>query len=254
MAAYCGNPHSAHQALACAYSTSGHDSVEKIADLLIRGVDGANCDFIIIRDGQITEVKDRTIKRNVRTSWIGDASSFNRFQQFYQSNSDVENCSYTDIIIAEIGEFNRKTIEGMSQGRRLIESFNLVLGDATAWTVGGHATVAVSDSSIAKYFRFSTNSAPRRSTYCNAWTTIDFGRAEEGAFGCTVLSSDRTDVSAWGLFWHQARQGRVWIADLSANKFTALNGKSQNAQTFVVAVEHETGVRLSHCGSLGQSI
>lgn len=133
----------------------------------------------------------------------------------------------------------------------LAEMLCIAIEDSRFSTVGGHSVVARGQTGGFRFLPHMRLVSPRCSIKEAGWQTIDFGTAQTGGFGYTTIVPVEAGTNGWGVFYFQGLFGEYWHVDLEANVCELLIAHARNAADFIKLIQHETGIELEPCGSLG---
>lgn len=257
MAAYSGCPEIAHEVFESVSRTHADAPLDKIAELAHRLTEGTDVEFIMANEGILVASKDRNLAIDVPNAWIGSQPAFNSFQRYLFERSCEPN--HTQLIanglasteIISIGPFGETSDDETSLCLNMHAALWLVGCEPQHDSVGGEVVLAHSSAGRSGYVSFSTFVPPRIQTApSNRWNTINFGNAANGGYSFTTIVPEQlTYPSVWGVFRHQAGEGRLFIADPLRSHYHMSRKRASSAAHFCAILKREHGITFTHCGS-----
>lgn len=84
----------------------------------------------------------------------------------------------------------------------------------------------------------------------NSWHTVDFGSAQSGGFAYTTVTPKLEGENGYGFYYFQGKFGEYYYSDLKKDTLEHLVLKSDSLESFIQAIQKETGQNLEWCGEL----
>jgi len=195
-----------------------------------------NPDFLIFQKNNfdtIIEVKGLTQpKASNNSAWIGNHLAFNKFQENYlKSNNSKDKLN------------------------RFQSAFKEVCIDPVFNDLGENIITIIGDKKGFRYIPYMTLTSPIYSVLppiqnSEKVYTVQWGNAEKGGFGYTIITPTETFQNGYGFYYFQGKYGIFYHIDVRNDIAETLKAYADNAKDFIGIIEKETQLRLEYVGLL----